>query len=155
MGSGIEDPFQRFLYRLSVGALEVAGFNKVSGLKVEVERTNYSEGTFGGHPIALPGIMSPGDLTLERGLTTSEEIWEWVLLVVDTKNARPSLGTPAPLYRKDITIELLDRDGVTVTKSWRVVECWPMSYELDDLDSGSSDVLLEKLQLAHEGFYQL
>lgn len=150
MGSGIVDPYQRFLYRVEIDGVTVAGFNKVSGIKVEVEAVSYSEGTFGGHPIQLPGIMSPGELTLERGLTDNVELWNWVLEVVETENARPKIG--ALSFRKDLELVLLNREAVEV-KRWHVDEAWPKTYELDDLDSSTSDVLMERLVLAHEGLY--
>lgn len=168
MGSGIEDPYQRFLYQVYFDSMPIAGFSKVTGLKTEVESVAYSEGTFGGHPIMLPGVMTPGEIGLERGLASSEHLWEWTRQVVNTAGARAPgispIGTPerrppnAPAgsstFRKDFEIALYDRAAREV-KRWKVLEAWVKTYELDDLDASSSDVVLEKLTIVHEGFYQL
>ena len=58
-------------------------------------------------------------------------------------------------FRKDVIIELLDREG-EIVKGWYLFNAWPSSYKPgDDLDASSDQKLVEEITLAYEFFLEL
>jgi phage tail-like protein len=54
--------------------------------------------------------------------------------------------------RKEITIELLNEQGMVV-KAFKVHRCWVSEYQgLPDLDSNADAVAIEKIVLQNEGW---
>ena len=51
--------------------------------------------------------------------------------------------------RYDVTIKLQDRNK-NVKRTWVAKECWVSKWEIDDLDSTSDDVIIEKITIEYE-----
>jgi phage tail-like protein len=54
------------------------------------------------------------------------------------------------LDRRDVRVTLLDETRQQVAQ-WRVRRAWPSKYESSDLNALGNDVVIETLELTHEG----
>lgn len=151
------DPFRGFKFQVLIGGAggQAIGFQSVAGISEETEVVEYREGS---DPITmrkLPGLTSYDNLTLERGLSKSTFLLDWRREVAHAQtNGGLGDGVVAPRFRRTVTIRLVDK-GENLdkpVKSWEVFEAWPSRLEISDLDAGSSDVVIETLELAHEGW---
>lgn len=164
-GSQRSDPFRGFKFKVIVGGIQgmssfKAGFQKVSGLKESTEVTPYREGTDAVTPRKLPGLTEYDNVTLEHGLSKDRSFRIWRDKIVKLgKEAGQDGGqhgdaSPPNAFRATVTIELYDKGGSKV-KEWEIVEAWPASLEIGDLDAMSSDVVVESLELTHEGIKEI
>ncbi|MEO1515416.1 MAG: phage tail protein [Bacteroidota bacterium] len=143
------DPYKNFKFRVKWDGNVVAGVSKVSGLKKSTEPNEYREG---GDPSSVrktPTVWKFEPITLERGVTHDLEFENWANLVWDVNgDAIASLEN----FRKDITIELLNEQGV-VAKSYNVYRCWVSEYQaLPELDANGNAVAIEMMVLQNEGW---
>jgi phage tail-like protein len=135
------DPFPGFDFLVEIDGIATAGFQEVSGLEGSIDVIEYREGA-DLSPAArkLPGIVRYANVTLERGLTESRDLYEWWHAVASGKPDRRSAA-----------IILLDRERNPVRR-WLLRETWPVRYAISSLDAGTSALAIEALELAHEGF---
>lgn len=54
------------------------------------------------------------------------------------------------IKRETVTIQLLDEQG-SPTMSWTLTNAWPTKVTGTDLKSGTNEVAIESMELAHEG----
>ena len=147
------DPYRSFRFRvLDANGKPLGGFAKVSGLKDDTEVIEYREGVDGNTVRKLPGITTCENIVLERGLSADGAMQSWRDEV--WKADTDSTMRPDSEFRRDLVIQLLDMRGVVV-KEWRVMEAWPATYEIGDMDANASDVVLEHIELANEGHYMV
>lgn len=125
-----------------------AGFQKVSGLKADVDVIEYREGgdNFTFHK--FPGLTKFDPITLERGMSGNKDLWEAFIKMFDYSNPTSYSDD----YKFSMKIKLYDRSGENIIKTWVVKECWISGYEAGDLDATSNNVAIEKLTIQHEGF---
>ena len=56
--------------------------------------------------------------------------------------------------RKDVVVEILDRDGEPVL-SFRLHRCWVTEYQVSLLEPGERAVAIERLRLENDGWEQI
>ncbi|MFM9726402.1 phage tail protein, partial [Streptomyces scabiei] len=61
-------------------------------------------------------------------------------------------GDDANNFKLDAAVELYDGCGNCLEK-WFLNNCWPQSCDFQDLDMGSSDVLLAEMTLRYDRAY--
>lgn len=144
------DPWRNYKYRVSIGGFVRAGFTKISGLERETEIIKYREGGMNETEHKLPGQTKFTELTFERGVTSDTDFVSWAKLIFDTKKVDGFQG-PEEGWRRTIVIDLVGKDGASVRR-WHVVNCWPSKTKIADLQSDGNDVLIETMEVAHEGF---
>jgi len=149
------DPFRGFKFRVQIDGFgsEVA-FSKVTGLTQETEVVEYREGDDPVTMRKLPGLTTFEDIVLERGLQRGNQLELWREEVVQAgldKNAESPDGTTTGDFRRNVVIKMFDKNGENV-KTWEVFAAWPMGLEIPDLDAASSDVIIQTLTLANEGW---
>ncbi len=134
----------KYAFQVEIGGFVRAGFSKVSGLEENVEIIEYHEGGhLRGHK--SPGKVSCSDVTLERGETDDNDLYNLWKKVYDA--AKESGGVQDEDYKLDITIKQLDRSK-KVIKSWNLFGTWPHTFGVDDWDATSSEKHIEKIVLA-------
>ncbi len=134
------DPLQKYKYRVSVPGLPSGmGFTKVSGLKREVNTVTYEEGGYS-HTRKLSGKETVDPITLERGAFSGKELQDLYKKILSN-----------PDFRTTATIESLDKFG-NPQRSWTLAEAWVKSWSIDDLDSTSDGVLLERIVIEFEHY---
>jgi phage tail-like protein len=133
-----DDPFGQFNFLLEIDGMAKAGFTEVSGLSTETSVIEYHEA--GRPPRKLPGITNYSNITLKRGLTKDRSLWDWRKTVID-----------GALQRKNGSVVLLDGRQQEVAR-WIFHDAWPCKWEASSLHAESSEVAIETLELAHNGF---
>jgi len=144
-------PVSGYKFKVSVpGKLPgVAGFSRVSGLESETEVVEYREGTDSLTNRKFRGLVTFPAVVLEKGVTSdSKALSNWYKDVSDATQLFK--GKSHPGHRSDANIQLLDREDQVAT-TYKLKNAWPMKLQYDDLDAGSSDILVHRLELAHEG----
>ncbi len=134
------DPYGRFNFLLEIDGAVKAGFSEVSGLTTETAVIEYREGSDRTPPRKLPGLTKYSNLVLKRGLTKDRSLWDWRKTVID-----------GAVRRANLSIILLDDSRQEVLR-WSFREGWPCKWEGPALNAKASEVAIETLEIAHEGF---
>jgi phage tail-like protein len=136
-----KDPFKDYSFLVEIDGTAQAAFSEVSGLSGAAEVIEYREGAdIATSTRKLPGRIAYDNVTLRRGITTSRELYDWWRTVVT--------GNPE---RRDVPIVLLD-DSRTEVLRWILRDAWVAKFEVGPLKAKGNDVLIEAIELAHEGF---
>jgi len=135
-----QDPFRAYDWKVQILGMADVHFMNCSGINVQVETISVCEGGDHGTERKMPGRATHASITLERGLTSSKELWEWMQSV---------LSKP-PVQRKTVSILLLAPDGVTEQLRYTLYDAWPCGYHAKQLNSASSLIAIHSLELAYE-----
>lgn len=139
--SSRNDPYGRFNFLLEIDGETKAGFTEVSGLNTETSVIEYREGNERTSSVRkLPGLTKYSNIVLKRGITRDRSLWDWRKTVID-----------GATRRVDGAIILLDESRQEVVR-WNFRAGWPSKWEGPVLDAKSSEVAIETLEIAHEGF---
>jgi len=143
------DPYKNMKFRIKWDGKYVAGVSKISVLKKTTEPVTHREGGDPSTNRVSPSIWKFDPITLERGLTHDPEFENWANLIYNTDgDAAISLNK----FRKDLTIELLNEQGV-VAKAYKVYRCWVSEYQaMPELDASAHAIAIERMVLQNEGW---
>jgi phage tail-like protein len=133
------DPFRAYNFLVEIDGITRAAFRECSGLDSNQEAIDYREG---GEPLRmrkLPGLNNFSYITLQRGITSDTELWDW--------RQRAAEGN---VDRRNGSIVLLDNAGNEQMR-WNFVEAWPSKWTGPSFNATSNEVAIESLELAHEG----
>jgi phage tail-like protein len=132
------DPFRGFRFRVEITGIILAGFSEATVPDITVETVDYREGNDLSHRRTLSGLTTYGRIILKRGLTQSQDLYNWHSLIVEK-------GTSAPNAKRNASITLVDTDGSTAAH-WSVFGAWPSRYETSGLNASGSEVMIETLE---------
>ena len=134
-------PSFHFEVRWSADEKDVASFSEVSGLSVESQVIEYREGNSKVYStIKMPGLKKYGNITLKRGaMAKDNSLFDWWNKTQLNK-----------IERKNVVINLLDELHEPVI-TWTVLNAFPVKVDNASYNSTSNEVLIETLELAHEG----
>jgi phage tail-like protein len=138
-GNKRKDPYQAYNFIVEIEGITAAGFAECSGLSAEVESFEYREGGVNDYTHRFAGPAKYPPLVLRRGMTDSNELWNWHRMVAK-----------GFVIRRNGTIHMLDSKGQTV-KLWHFFRAYPIRWTGPDLRAGTSGVAFESIELAHEG----
>lgn len=136
-----DDPFRNFRFRVEIDGVAEAHFSEVAIGETTTEAIDYREGTEATHVRKLPGLTKYGNITLKRGVTDSQVIWQWHKDILDGK-----IGEK----RKTVSITVIDEAGKDKAR-FVVAEAWPTKYDPSDLNAKGNEVFIELLELVNEG----
>ena len=137
-----KNPYANYNFSVDIGAsVGELGFAEAEIPAAEIEAIEYREG----HDLPtavrkLPGRVRYGNVVLRRGVDGGLSLWEWFKAARDGQ-----------LERRHVTITLLDEQRNPV-QQWRLRDAWPTKYDASDLNAKGNEVVIELLELAHEGF---
>ena len=80
-----DDPFRNFKFRVEIDGVAEAAFSEVAIGETTTEAIEYREGNEPNHVRKLPGLTKYGNITLKRGVTDSQVIYQWHKDIVDGK----------------------------------------------------------------------
>ena len=134
-------PLVNFHFIVEWGGTKI-GFSEVSGLIVEQEVLEYREGASPEYTtIKVPGMKKYSNIILKRGsFQEDNEFYDWFNTV-----------QLSSVERRDINISLLNENHEPII-TWKIANAWPVSLKYSDLNSEKSEILIESLEIAHEGF---
>ena len=133
------DPYRAYNFKLQIQGVTEGHFTECSGLGVRVHAIRYREGGNNQVVHAIPGPVDYADITLRYGLTASTELWSWFLTAVQGR-----------VQRKNVSILMLDSDGVTEMLRWDLINAWPAEWRGAPLDAMAHEVAIESVVLVFE-----
>lgn len=141
------DPLRNFRYRLEIDGIARTGFSEVAIAETTIDAVDYREGNHAPHVQKLSGLTKYGNITLKWGLTvggTALELFKWHADVAagQVKNRR-----------KTVAIIVMDEAGQPSAR-FVVSDAWPVKYDPSDLNAKGNEVLIELLELTHEGYHR-
>ncbi|MCL2035973.1 MAG: phage tail protein [Oscillospiraceae bacterium] len=148
-------PMTKMNFLVTVGSdVGSAAFSEVTGIDSTVDVIEFRQGNAGSlAPIKIPGLVKHGNITLKYGLTKGGAFKEWVISCVNERRGK--------IDRQDVTVELIDiTEGSpqSVVSSaagathmvWVFKNAWVAKYTGADLNSTTSEVAIETVEIAYE-----
>jgi len=132
------DPYRGFNFLVEIDGITHAGFQEVDGLDSSTDTIDYREGNDPLHFRKLPGLNKHSAITLKRGITDSDQLWQWRRTVIE--------GAP---QRKNGSIILRDTTGAERVR-WNFLNAWPSKWTGPALNAANSAVAIESLEITHE-----
>jgi phage tail-like protein len=136
-----DNPYANYNFVVDVGLGDDIAFSEVELPSGEIEVIEYREGDDKASSARkLPGLAKYGNVTLKRGLAGRNELFDWWKAVRDGQVAR-----------RNVAITLLDEQRQPVQR-WLLRDAWPVKLDYGPLNALGNEVVIESLELAHEGF---
>jgi len=135
-------PMPKFYFTVYLGSLDCAvSFQEISGLETETQPIEYRHGESKSFStINMPGIAKTGNVTLKKGVFVNDNnFWKWYDAI--------KMNT---IKRETVVIQLLD-EAARPTMTWTLANAWPTKITGTDMKSDAKEVVVETLELAHEG----
>ena len=156
------------------------GFAQMSGIAVTNEVIPYREGGMNTHPHKMVGQSDFAPVSLARGVfATQEQLYRWQQFIHSWQggisggsqgNGGATGNTEGTDYRCTVTVHVYDHpvtdssytydvDPSSASKpnlpkrlTVKLYNAWPGSYSISDLNAGDNGIMIQQLQLHHEGF---
>ncbi|NJL62918.1 MAG: phage tail protein [Methylacidiphilales bacterium] len=90
----------------------------------------------------LPGNVKCGNLTLRRGMTSSQELWDWFSSVKEGNWKK---------QRRLAALSIYNQASQEVAR-FELAGAWPSSYKITDVNARSTEIEIEELEIAFEEF---
>jgi len=123
------------------GASKIGVFSECTGLEMEYEVYEWTEGGNNDFVHKLRGRAKFPNLILKRGITHEDALLRWVF-ACKTKTERHA-----------VIVKLVGPDAKPV-RTWAFAGAWPVKWTGPQLNAGSSGAATETLEIAHQGFAQ-
>jgi phage tail-like protein len=133
------DPYRAYNFKLEIQGVTEGHFTECSGLGVKVDVISYGKGGNSQVTHRPPGQVSHADVTLRYGLTNSRELWEWYVTSMRGK-----------VERRNISIVLVDSDGVTEAMRWNLINAWVSEWSGGVLNASPHEVAIESMTIVFE-----
>lgn len=130
-----------FYFEVVISRAQMA-FKEVSGLSTELETETIAEGGVNDYTYNLPKQVKHGNLVLKRALRPTK-YWDvnWIIEILEN-------GSFKNMNTKNVMINLLNAQGEPLY-TWTCLNAYPVKWDIDPLDSGKNEVLIESLELAY------
>lgn len=142
------DPYGSYYFALEIsgsgGAFEVAHFQECSGLKSSTAVFEIEEGGLNGRTHKRVGQSKWENIVLRYASSESTSLVEW-----RDKFLR-DLFTGGERTKWSGAILLKNNKG-DVVRRYSFSNAWPVSWEGPSFNSGSSDLAVESIEIAHDG----
>ena len=158
------DPLRNFKFTVSISGFgSRVGFQSIDGLSRTTEVIEYREGGDRETMRKIPGQTTFENLVLERGkypersqggdefLDWANEIYNPATVPLNPPNDDPNRRSG---FRREITITLQDKAGLAI-RQWVAEDCWPCGFEHETLDAAGNEILIERLEVCHEGLTEV
>jgi phage tail-like protein len=133
-------PYRDFNFLVEIEGVSSAQFAEVTVPDAEITVVEYREG---GDKTSvtrkLPGRVRYGNVVLKRGVSGDLALYDWFRAIA-TGDFQP----------RNVSIVLLDAERQPVIR-WNVSQAWPTKYDVSDFKGKSNEVVIEMLELTHEG----
>ena len=154
------------------------GFAQVGGLSVQYELIAYREGGMNTHPHKMIGQSDFPAVSFARGaFSGQDQLWKWQKFMHAWINGgvngfNGGSAGDAINYRCDILVKVYDHPYMAgdaqyqmdntagtsvkpgnVKLAFKMFNCWPGAYGLSDLNAGDNGIMVQQMNIHHEGFY--
>lgn len=140
--------YGRFRFVVNINSVESAGFQGCSEIAINIEAMEYYEGG-ALVPFKEPGLGSVDDVTLQRGMSQDEDLYDWVMDVLNVMAKVPGGTSVAPpQYFRYMIIHQRKRDD-TPAVDYPLYWAFPTKYVGGPWNNAESGVTMEQLQIAY------
>ena len=165
---------------MSIGASVAGGFSECSGLECTLQVQEYPEGGQNNFVHKFPTRMTYANITLKRGITFLENLWNWhyeyatgkgkrrdgLIILADTLKLpgpqnlpipQPSAGAATALSSIPLPVPGSSLPGVgpgaaiTPVKIWRFKKGLPLKWSGPTLNATQNAVAVESIEIMHQG----
>ena len=133
------DPYRAYNFKLIIQGVTEGHFTECSNMGIKVDAISYREGGQSQVVHRIPGRVEYADITLRYGLTLSMELWNWLMT-----------GVKGKVERKNVSIAMLDSDGVAEVLRWNLVNAWVAEWRGAVLDALGHQIAIESITLVFE-----
>jgi phage tail-like protein len=143
----ITRPFTTFNFSIEIkvdgvsDAIGGASFSECDGLEMTIEPKTIREGGRNSGPVHMTGMVSYGQLTLKRGMTTNGDLWSWFERVATPEFA----GVRASAH-----VVMMASDGKAEHARFLLTGCLPVKLKAPALSARDGLVGIEEMQIAYE-----
>jgi phage tail-like protein len=116
-----------------------AVFTELTGLAMELAVEDVEEGGNNDFVHRLPGRCKVSNITLKRGMTTSNEFMNWMFDMAK--------GT---IKRRNVTVSLYYADR-NPAMQWSFANAYPVKWTGPQFKADDTAVAIETVELAHDG----
>lgn len=134
-----KDPHLGLRFWVQLGQVEIAGFQECSGLNIETEIFEYSEGGLNTYTHKFPVRAKYKNITLKRGLDEGQDLYQWYVKAINGQ-----------IKRQNISIIVYDSLGKEVRR-WNLQRAFPCKWTGPDLKADKGALAIETVEIAHEG----
>ncbi len=122
----------------------MGAFAEVSGLSKSLELEEVKSGGENSFRYQLPKGVKYDNLVLKRGVSLSGILLSaWCAQTLHNDFA-------SPIITADVLVSLNNADGIP-TMNWMFAKAYPVKWEMSDLKAQENALLIEKIELAHQG----
>lgn len=126
-------------FYVMIDGVAQAIFTEVSGLQVETEVMEYAEGGNNGFIHRLPGRTKVSNLTLKRGIVSSNDLFKWYMKIARGK-----------IDRRNLSVVMYDIAAKEVMR-WNFIKAYPIKWVGPSFAADTERNAVETLELAHDG----
>lgn len=140
MAKPIPDGTPSCRFYVQIEGVAQAVFTELSGLSIEMTVEDVEEGGHNDFVHRLPGRGKVSNLTLKRGLTTSNDFLKWM-----TGNV-----TGTKFKTAHVSVILFNPDG-TEGMRWNFNNAYPVKWSGPQFKADDTAIAIESVEFAHEG----
>ena len=130
-------PPSYFLIKID-GIDPIGAFMSCSGLHIEYDVMQYTEGGNNDFVYQLPGHVRYSNIVLSRGMTDKDNLTKWL----EKTKTEPELH--------DVIIQGLDQTQKAI-RTWTFTEAFPVRWNGPTFDANGGGIATEELEIAHSG----
>jgi len=116
-------------------------FQSVSGLSVDIETEEITEGGENRFKHKLPVKTKFPNLVLKRGLLLDSSVIDWCKDAIENFEFKPV----------DLTVKLLNEEHQPLVY-WKIIHAYPVKWSVEDFSAMESKVVVESFELAYNYF---
>ena len=141
------EPTSSALFLFEVDGVEIGTFRSLRGLELTVGVEEYVEGGQNGYAHKLPGVLRWPNLVFERGLIESDALFTWV-----ANSAGENFAARGnTLTRSTGAVTAISYTGERL-RAWELQGVFAVRWEGPAFDVDREEQLVERLEVAHNGF---
>src|SRR5215210_4744620 len=104
-----------------------------------MQTMDYQEGGNNGFIHRLPGPVKVGNITLKRGLTSSNDLLKWCMEVISRQ-----------VSKRHVSVLMFDARGREMVR-WNFLDAYPVKWVGPQFSAEGKGAAIETLELAHSG----
>jgi phage tail-like protein len=120
-----------------------AGFSECTGLELTMPAEEYREGGNNTAVLKFASRASWSNVSLKRGVSGNTDLWDWHFSFIEGRGKR-----------RDGVILLLDASRQP-RQAWYFRRGLPVKYSGPSLNATQNSVVIEAIEIAHEGLQQI
>ncbi|MEO0898991.1 MAG: phage tail protein [Bacteroidota bacterium] len=137
----MQQPIQRFHFKVEWGGTHI-NFSRVEGLSMRTQVHSYRGGASPVYsPIKIPGRQSYSNIVLKRGMMASDnEFFDWFKSTMRLNS----------IEKRDLKISILNGEHEPIV-DFKIRNAFPTALSFAELDAMADSLMIESLEIAHEG----